>query len=295
MDSSHEEERAETPRTALHERVERGGSTPAALELFDLDECMGEHAMKSYFVCSDTTRRVAKGLRVGTEVIVLPPCTKVVWPSPVTGLHAFHIDRPTACADVARYMLDPANRSQEGFLVVDEVTRAGQSHERLPLPGYAGYNSIYAKVKPHLQASRSTRVNDIHHLKAVMLGVPGMLALLLAVLTLLGVEDPLACWERYLRGWHGLVDDDCEQLKFTWHDDVRDLPGTSSKLLTAVVQCSATHPSAMCMWGFQPHVYEGCGSATLFRGMAMHQSVRWKDAKGKCVVKAVFFLEARPR
>lgn len=46
-------------------------------------------------------------------------------------------------------------------------------------------------------------------------------------------------------------------------------------LRSVVTQLSSDEPSAMCVWGFEPHVYCGSGAAVAFHGAAVHGSMRW--------------------
>ena len=118
-----------------------------------------------------------------------------------------------------------------------------------------------------------------------------LLNLLLQILRQLGVVDAAESWPKYLKGFHALVDTEDGQVKFTWHEDVKDLPGRSRSLLTAVVHCTANQTSCMQMYGFRPFIYASAGACVVFRGYAVHRSVPWKVRSGKCVAKVVFFLE----
>ena len=228
----------------------------------------------------NTSAGINRGLRTGGELLVLGGTGKIVPVSQEYGLFHFTCNAAFAAATEA-YLCDDTYRSGEGYLVV-----GGKSY-----PGYELYGDIYQPLQSGVQAMRSTKLHQHDALRAVVTGLPGLLGLLVQILTQLGVSDPQTTWVAYLKGFHALVDTEDGQVKFTWHEDVKDLPGRSKALLTAVVHCTANQTSCMQMWGFRPFVYASQGACVIFRGHAVHRSVPWKDRRGKRVAKVVFFLE----
>ena len=92
----------------------------------------------------------------------------------------------------------------------------------------------------------------------------------------------------YCKGLHILTQDESSQAVFAWHDDRRDIKGKAG-MVTAVVQLCEGE-SAMRIWSFQPHKYDAPGSCAIFCGSAIHESVPWKQPKGRVVYKVTFFL-----
>lgn len=224
---------------------------------------------------------VNRGLRTGSEQVVLRATGTSLPVSPEVGLFHFTCGAESA-ESVDEYLRSPQHRSPEGFLVVDDID----------YPGYELYSGIYDPILSGVQSMRSTKLGGRGVLEAVVPVVPGLLSLLEQVLTRLGVSDPRRSWADYLKGFHALVDTEDGQVKFTWHEDVKDVRGgVSRELLTAVVHCTANQTSCMQMLGFGPFVYASQGACVIFRGHAVHRSVPWKDRRGRFATKAVFFLE----
>ena len=226
----------------------------------------------------NTSYAINRGLRTGSELLVLLPSGRGLPVSPQYGLFQGACDAASA-ASVDAYLCNQAYRNADGYLVVN-----GQAYA-----GYEGYNGIYEELQSGVQAMRSTKLHKTDDLQAVVPGVPGLLSLLVQILRQLGVSDPRTTWQNYLKGLHMLVDTEDGQVKFTWHEDVKDIPGRSKALLTAAVHCTANQTSCMQMWGFRPFVYDAQGAYVIFRGHAVHRSVPWVDRRGKRAAKAVRF------
>lgn len=89
---------------------------------------------------------------------------------------------------------------------------------------------------------------------------------------------------------HFLLQDPTEQASFSWHDDSADLGNEGDNVhMTSVIVSLSQQVSGMRVWGFEPHVYSGVGSGSVFAGAALHESVRMKGVVTPVRKVALFF------
>ena len=227
-----------------------------------------------------------------------------------TGLFSCVIDEE-ACTTMAAYLDNPDNYSDDGWLIF-----SGQTY-----PGYSRYPYVHASIGqlPSVQEvcahspSDSSSSDVSHFLFAVpqrktvrvsgktacdnvLAGAPEVRKLLSAVRKALGLPElrrtpdalrPAQSPGKCVRAMHFLMQDASEQASFTWHDDATDI-GADSHMTTVIVSLSK-ELSGMRIWGFRPHLFNGMGSAAVFAGAALHESLPRHDAS-KPVRKVAFFF-----
>ena len=191
-------------------------------------------------------------------------------PSRRTGLHPF-VQCARPCGQVLEYVL--SHRSDdEKTLYLSHLAQHGPK-----IFGYRGYKLVNApELDSDLQERRTKMAKGSDLLKAMDV-IPGLPQLTKRAMAVLGL--PFDKWRTHLRAIHFLEIDAEQQAGFSWHTDETEELHLSTEevggLRTVVTQLSAGEKSAMCMWGFAPHVYRGRGDAVVFHGSAVHGSMRW--------------------
>ena len=99
--------------------------------------------------------------------------------NPATGLLEANVKDPDLCHRLAAFLQDKANRSPEGYLVIN-----GR-----PFPGYDMYSRVHGKFNPSLQMVHTTRFHGKNEVAFVLGHLFGLKHILLGILHGLGVWD----------------------------------------------------------------------------------------------------------
>jgi len=158
--------------------------------------------------------------------------------------------------------------------------------------GYSSYHSSIAALAgnhdAHQQAIRTAQVSKTGLswlLKHPEIG-SSLTVIMKQVLEIVGLD-------KTCRGMHCLAQDHSSHAEFGLHVDNLEVKGLSSKVLTCVVQLSAT-PTAMRMWLFKKgYVYLGRGAGCIFPGAAIHAGAITTPPPPAdyLAFKIVFFIE----
>ena len=205
-----------------------------------------------------------------------------------TGVHSFQVDA-VVCQNLLGFLQDGDSYNEDGFLLM-----AGAQW-----PGYATYPYVHA-AHHHgkLQERKTVRVQGKSKVNLVLQKEPVVWALVQAVRSALGLARPreggLQPAGKYIRGLHFLEQDKTQQASFSWHSDAEDIHVSAGAaqvddMTTVIVQLSSDEKSAMRIWGFGHHVYDGQGSAVAFPGAALHESVPRRNVAGSRVWKVALF------
>ena len=149
-----------------------------------------------------------------------------------------------------------------------------------------------------LPQRKTVRVSGKRAVDQVLAGQPEVRQLVEAVRHTLSLPDsrrdptqlkPAQPKGKSIRAMHFLLQDQTQQASFSWHADADDIGHQGIHMTTVIVSLSDVR-SCMRMWGFQPHLFKGCGSACAFAGAALHESVPTLGACVPAVRKVAFFF-----
>jgi hypothetical protein len=258
------------------------------------------------------SRKLAEELRVPTKRCLswYSAQAMTAWPLPVQvsrahGVHSFDVDVRIAQA-VFDYLEDPVNYDADGFLNIGgtqfpgyggypyvhakqgvvslfQQTRTVRVHSkhwvRYVLTNFPAMQDLVTEVRCRQQTQP-------FHLPHTMLAA-ALSCLLACAFDNLSVQIRLklgfpteVAGGKCLRSFHFLCQDKSQQASFSWHSDKEDLAkvGVTEQhlveMITVVVQLSpGPEISGVRMWGFQPFLFEGQGSACTFPGDALHESL----------------------
>ena len=208
--------------------------------------------------------------------------------SGVTGLHSFQVDG-VCCQHMVDFLEDGSNYDKDGFLKMADTQ----------WPGYSSYPYVHATHHIQIVQERKTvRVAGKKQVNWVLRREPRVWALVQAVRMALGLPQPLGGAlqppGKIIRAMHFLQQDETQQASFSWHSDGEDITDQgclrTDEMTTVIVQLSDGEVSAMRIWGFAPHVYEGQGSAVAFPGAALHESLPRSEPSHTRVWKVAFFF-----
>ena len=221
-------------------------------------------------------------------------------PSILTGLVTFKNLEVPACKQLAAFMCDPANRSPEGYLVINGK----------PFPGYNTYDRVHGEFNPALQAMQTTKIHGRADVQYAASALKPLLVLLLAAAQKLYIPDARSILQvqttdecmklinnvqRRCRAIHLLRQDKHANAVFSWHDDLNDLKGlrpkVSEQMASFIVQLN-DGDTAMRLYDFEPHKFSHAGDCAVFNGAAVHESLPWKDCTSdRVILKAAFFFD----
>lgn len=197
----------------------------------------------------------------------------------------------SACAQLERYVADGKNHN---FSVnggeLDHTLQVGD----VKLKSYRDYHYLNSMHDSQLQACATAMASEPYEIRACVERLPGLAEILQAAAHTIGVDLPLKTLTASVRRLHFLLLDATRQVDFCWHEDTSDLTIHEKErdgLLSIIVQLSATFKTAMQVYGFPYHVYDGQGAGVIFHGRALHRSIsRHSQPSGRRVWKLAIFL-----
>jgi hypothetical protein len=218
-------------------------------------------------------------LRTQPTRIQLCSTARVFVPCPSTAITSLQLESCTSDLLAFEQLLTAArHRNKEGLLTFGGTTYTG----------YADYDSVAGTHVATVQATRNVILSTVADAVKFVSEAPGLRGIFDAVLRALGAPD--ANWNKVLRRFNALVQDESSQTDFAWHCDTEELSRLKRDTLTVVVQCSEAI-TAMRIFGGEPFYYRRRGDTAMFPGLACHQSIPRRRDLLKTVVKAVFFLQ----
>ena len=245
----------------------------------------------------DKSYAINNAVRRGTLPLSQFPAT---YPVPGKGLLPFTVPL-LECQMLESYLEDSNNHSYD--VMKDNKGETSFTHElrvggQIVLKGYTKYSSLNGKHHPTLQSARTLKTFSEKSIRVVMEALPGCAGILQSAMTRLGHGNlsgkSLIAMVKHV---HMLLLDDTSQVDFDWHEDTYDLSIQDcqrDKMLSIIVQLSATFTTSMQLHGFAYHEYSGMGSGVIFHGRAVHRSIpRIRVPPHRAVWKVAFFVDAR--
>lgn len=233
----------------------------------------------------------------GSRRFVCPRTATIGFTSPIAETRALN-----------RYLLNGANHKT--YMIntrKDERTRTGL--DKMPehgllvggklIKGFAQYNSIHARRHSYSeQIKKTVLTQNREEVTACLQHLPGLKVILEHAMTAIGI--PPRDGFVWLKSIHFFKQDESLQTCFDWHTDYNDLRLPSHGTRSVIVQLGAEPSTMLQVWGFDPFLLAGQGSAVAFHGGAIHRSIPWNEAtlatKPKVWKMGAFFvLPARLR